>query len=230
MAPQEKTDWFRIVEAFAAKDSSTAEDVIQLVAGIKNVLEGQTTPAAQAPAAPAAQAYPPEQTSTPDDQARASEILEQATSAFAEPPHKKTGRSRKYAQQEQPELDDKSKAPAMDATADEGDLGRTEPEEQPVPKANKEPAVKIEDAVQDNEVFCLECGRGMKMLKRHIREIHGFSVEQYKQRWGLPDDFPIAAPKFSESKSKFAKNIGFGRKDSPIAPKRRGRKPKNKAA
>lgn len=61
----------------------------------------------------------------------------------------------------------------------------------------EDPAVPIEESVTENAIFCLECGREMRSLRRHLRDAHGLSPEQYRSRWGLPKDYPMVAPTYS---------------------------------
>ncbi len=75
-----------------------------------------------------------------------------------------------------------------------------------------EPAVPIDKSVKRNEVICLECGSGHKMLKRHISTGHGLTPEEYRERWGLARDYPLVAPNYAKQRSELAKKIGLGRK------------------
>jgi predicted transcriptional regulator len=81
------------------------------------------------------------------------------------------------------------------------------------------PAVPIKKSVQEDAVTCLECGRSAKMLKRHLSTAHGQSVEEYREKWNLPTDYPMVAPSYAAKRSELAKKIGLGRK-----PRKRGRK------
>ncbi|MGV6810846.1 MAG: MucR family transcriptional regulator [Brevirhabdus sp.] len=73
------------------------------------------------------------------------------------------------------------------------------------------PALKIEDAVNDDTVYCLCCGRGFTMLKRHLKAEHGLTEEQYRVQFGLPEDFPLVAPSYSERKAAYAREAGLGK-------------------
>lgn len=73
------------------------------------------------------------------------------------------------------------------------------------------PALPIENAVKQDKVFCLCCGRGFTMLKRHLKAEHGLTEDQYRARFGLSDDFPLVAPSYSERKAMYAKRIGLGK-------------------
>ncbi len=76
------------------------------------------------------------------------------------------------------------------------------------------PAVAIRRSVMPDFIVCLEDGRKMKMLKRHLRTAFNLSPEQYRSRWGLPHDYPMVAPNYAKRRSDFAKKIGLGRKEA----------------
>ncbi|MCU4654348.1 MucR family transcriptional regulator [Roseibacterium sp. SDUM158016] len=73
------------------------------------------------------------------------------------------------------------------------------------------PAVPIDRAVTKDKVYCMCCGKGFKMLKRHIGAEHGLTEAEYRTRFGLPPDFPLVAPSYSELKAKYAKKAGLGK-------------------
>ena len=75
----------------------------------------------------------------------------------------------------------------------------------------RKPAVSIARSVQDDHIVCLEDGRKLKMLKRYLRARYDMSPEEYRQRWGLPADYPMVAPLYAQRRSDFAKQIGLGR-------------------
>ena len=77
------------------------------------------------------------------------------------------------------------------------------------------PAVPIRRSVTANAITCLDCGWSGKMLRRHLSNAHGLSPEQYRERWGLPRDYPLVAKKYSEMRSQMAKSIGFGTRGRP---------------
>ena len=83
------------------------------------------------------------------------------------------------------------------------------------------PAVPIRKSVTPDYIVCLEDGKKLKMLKRHLRSTYGLTPDQYRARWGLPADYPMVAPTYAAQRSAFAKKIGLGR--SPGAKGRRGR-------
>jgi len=76
----------------------------------------------------------------------------------------------------------------------------------------KKPAVSVRRSVLPDFIVCLEDGRKMKMLKRHLRTAYNLSPDEYRSRWGLPADYPMVAPNYAKRRSEFAKKIGLGRK------------------
>jgi predicted transcriptional regulator len=74
------------------------------------------------------------------------------------------------------------------------------------------PAVPIRKSVSADFLICLEDGKKLKMLKRHLRTRYHMSPEEYRQRWGLPQDYPMVAPAYAERRSALAKKIGLGTK------------------
>ena len=81
------------------------------------------------------------------------------------------------------------------------------------------PAIDPKKAVTHSHVICLCCGKPFKMLKRHIGAEHGLTEAAYRVKFGLPSDFPLVAPEYSERKAKTAKKLGLGkydRKPSPV--------------
>ncbi|MDP2194281.1 MAG: MucR family transcriptional regulator [Alphaproteobacteria bacterium] len=72
------------------------------------------------------------------------------------------------------------------------------------------PAVPIEESVKEDYIVCLEDGKRLQMLKRHLKTVYKMSVEQYRERWGLPHDYPVVAPSYAKRRSQIAKNTGLG--------------------
>jgi predicted transcriptional regulator len=72
------------------------------------------------------------------------------------------------------------------------------------------PAVPVKRSVTPEYIICLEDGKKLKMLKRHLKTAFNMTPEQYRERWGLPADYPMVAPKYAEQRSKLAKDIGLG--------------------
>ena len=75
----------------------------------------------------------------------------------------------------------------------------------------REPAVLIRASVKKDSITCLECGKKMKMLKRHISTEHRITPDEYLQRWQLPSDYPLVAPDYAATRRDLAKKIGLGR-------------------
>lgn len=73
------------------------------------------------------------------------------------------------------------------------------------------PAVPVRKSVAPDYIICLEDGKKLKMLKRHIRTMYNLSPDEYRQKWGLPADYPMVAPNYAAQRSDFAKRIGLGR-------------------
>ena len=74
------------------------------------------------------------------------------------------------------------------------------------------PAVSIRRSVHPDYIICLEDGKKLKMLKRHLRAAYGMTPDEYRAKWGLPPDYPMVAPNYAKQRSTFAKQIGLGRK------------------
>jgi predicted transcriptional regulator len=73
------------------------------------------------------------------------------------------------------------------------------------------PAVPIRRSVTPEYLVCLEDGKKLKMLKRHLRSTYNMTPDEYRARWGLAPDYPMVAPSYAEQRSEFAKKIGLGR-------------------
>ena len=72
------------------------------------------------------------------------------------------------------------------------------------------PAVAIRKSVTPDYIVCLEDGRKLKMLKRHLRTTYDLSPQQYREKWGLPPDYPMVAPNYAAARSHLAKQMGLG--------------------
>ena len=81
-------------------------------------------------------------------------------------------------------------------------------EEPPAPRA--EPAVAIRASIKPDYIICLEDGRKLKMLKRHLMTHYNLTPEQYRAKWNLPADYPMVAPNYAEQRRTLAKQIGLG--------------------
>ncbi len=82
-----------------------------------------------------------------------------------------------------------------------------------------EPAVSIRRSVRPDYIVCLEDGKKLKMLKRHLKTAFNMTPAEYRERWELPSDYPMVAPNYAEQRSKLAKQIGLGTR-----PRKRKRK------
>ena len=80
------------------------------------------------------------------------------------------------------------------------------------------PAVPIRRSVFPDHIVCLEDGKKLKMLKRHLQASYGMTPEQYRERWKLPADYPMVAPNYARHRSSLAKQAGLGRKPGSPAP------------
>lgn len=75
----------------------------------------------------------------------------------------------------------------------------------------RNPAVPVEESVTDDYIVCLEDGKKMKMLKRHLMTSFGMTCDEYRVRWSLPLDYPMVAPNYAKKRSSLAKSFGLGR-------------------
>ena len=76
-------------------------------------------------------------------------------------------------------------------------------------------AIPVRRSITPDYIVCLEDGKKLKMLKRHLRTAYGLSPEEYRSKGGLPADYPMVAPNYSKKRSAFAKKIGLGRSEAP---------------
>jgi predicted transcriptional regulator len=86
----------------------------------------------------------------------------------------------------------------------EGQVAQVQPE--PL-----KPAISIRKSVTPEFLICLEDGKKLKMLKRHLRSTYNMTPDEYRLKWGLAPDYPMVAPNYAERRSEFAKKIGLGR-------------------
>jgi predicted transcriptional regulator len=80
------------------------------------------------------------------------------------------------------------------------------------PSVELTPAVPIKKSVTDDFIVCLEDGKKLKMLKRHLMTSYGMTPEEYRAKWGLKPDYPMVAPNYAAKRQELAKKIGLGRK------------------
>ena len=83
---------------------------------------------------------------------------------------------------------------------------------EPVQADKPQPAVPVKKSVFPDHIICLEDGKKLKMLKRHLKTSFNMTPEQYRERWGLPADYPMVAPDYASHRSSLAKKIGLGTK------------------
>ena len=93
-----------------------------------------------------------------------------------------------------------------------GALRSLQSNEVPVTVEELKPAVPVRKSVAPDFIICLEDGKKFKSLKRHLRTHYNLSPEEYREKWGLPADYPMVAPNYSATRSKLAKDNGLGRK------------------
>lgn len=99
----------------------------------------------------------------------------------------------------------------------------------PLEEVKPEPAVSIRSSVKPDYIVCLEDGKKLKMLKRHLMTHYNLTPEQYRQRWNLPADYPMVAPNYAERRRELAKKIGLGRKPGQKRGRRKTITPASKA-
>lgn len=98
-------------------------------------------------------------------------------------------------------------------------------QESPAPEARPEPAVSVRASLKRDHIVCLEDGKKMKILKRHLMTDHGMTPGEYRTGWGLASDYPMVAPDYADKRRDLAMKIGLGRKPG----QRRGRRKKTTA-
>lgn len=77
------------------------------------------------------------------------------------------------------------------------------------------PAVSVKRSIQPEYLICLEDGKKLKMLKRHLKTAYNMTPDDYRARWNLPNDYPMVAPNYAKQRSQLAKNIGLGTRAKP---------------
>jgi predicted transcriptional regulator len=83
---------------------------------------------------------------------------------------------------------------------------------EPVSPERPQPAVPVKKSILPDYIVCLEDGKKLKMLKRHLKTSYNMTPEQYRQRWGLGPEYPMVAPNYARHRSSLAKKIGLGTK------------------
>ena len=75
-----------------------------------------------------------------------------------------------------------------------------------------EPAVPVKKSITSDYIICLEDGKKLKMLKRHLKSAYNMTPEEYRAKWGLPHDYPMVAPNYAKRRAELAREIGLGTK------------------
>ena len=179
------TQGLEIVKAFASREAATANEVMALY----NAMMG-TEGTISAPQSA-------KETSAP----KASAPADPAASA-------KTSTKKAAAAPAAPETSGK----ADDAPAAPVETAKEKPEPTNV-MAGTKPAVPVAKSITNDQIHCLVCGEGMRMLKRHLRAAHDMTPDQYRVAFDLPSDYPMTAPSFSAAKAETAKRLEFGKYD-----------------
>ena len=86
------------------------------------------------------------------------------------------------------------------------------------------PAVPVKQSIRQDRIVCLEDGKSFSMLKRHLMTDHKLTPQQYREKWGLPRDYPMVAQNYAKTRSALAKKIGLGRKAARPAKRAAGRR------
>ena len=86
--------------------------------------------------------------------------------------------------------------------------------EAPVVAEKPKPPVPVKKSVQPDYIICLEDGQKFKSLKRHLRTQYNMTPEEYREKWGLPADYPMVAPNYAKARSQLAKDMGLGQQRS----------------
>ena len=105
-----------------------------------------------------------------------------------------------------------SDLPTLISTVHQSLTNLGKPQEQAEPAADLKPAVPVKKSVTPEYIVCLEDGKKLKMLKRHLATSYGLTPDEYRAKWGLPSDYPMAAPNYAKSRSEMAVKIGLGRR------------------
>ena len=89
-------------------------------------------------------------------------------------------------------------------------LSRATGNSAPVEREEQKPKVPVKKSVMPDHIVCLEDGKKFKSLKRHLRTQYNMTPEQYREKWGLPADYPMVAPNYAAARSQLAKQMGLG--------------------
>ena len=91
---------------------------------------------------------------------------------------------------------------------------------EPVQAEKPQPAVPVKKSIFPDYIICLEDGKKLKMLKRHLKTAYNLTPDQYRDRWGLASDYPMVAPNYASHRSSLAKKIGLGTKPRLSLPRK----------
>ena len=89
-------------------------------------------------------------------------------------------------------------------------LSRAAGRAEPVEREESKPKIAVKKSVLPDYIICLEDGKKFKSLKRHLRTHYNMSPEEYREKWGLPHDYPMVAPNYAQARSQLAKKMGLG--------------------
>jgi len=101
--------------------------------------------------------------------------------------------------------------PGVITTVQQAIKGLINPPAEAEPVAELKPAVAIKKSVTPEYIICLEDGKKLKMLKRHLSSSYGITPDEYRAKWGLPADYPMVAPNYAKARSDLALKLGLGR-------------------
>jgi len=107
--------------------------------------------------------------------------------------------------------------PALISTVHQSLTTLGQPQEPEQAPADLKPAVPIKKSVQPDHIVCLEDGKKLKMLKRHLKTSYGLSPDEYRTKWGLPSDYPMVAPNYAKARSELALTIGLGKRSGDLS-------------
>ncbi len=105
-----------------------------------------------------------------------------------------------------------SDLPTLISTIHQSLTNLGKPQEQAEPAADLKPAVPIKKSVHPDHIVCLEDGKKLKMLKRHLATSYGLTPDEYRAKWGLPSDYPMVAPNYAKQRSDLALKLGLGKR------------------
>ncbi|MEI7606334.1 MAG: MucR family transcriptional regulator [Rhodospirillaceae bacterium] len=104
-----------------------------------------------------------------------------------------------------------SDLPGLISTIHQSLKSLVEPTAPAEPAVDQKPAVPVKKSVFPDYIICLEDGKKLKMLKRHLKSSYGLTPDDYRAKWGLPSDYPMVAPNYAKARSEMAVKIGLGK-------------------